>query len=129
MAAIRNLKFPLQIDRRVGYFQLTETSLEAVKQNLLLFFAVDEYERVVRNELGSRFRRYLFEPDTQNIRLKCESEVNRILSQYFPQLNLDRLQVEVIPDTSTTSGAIKISITYSFKNLETINDSLTVVLG
>lgn len=84
---------------------------------------------MVRNELGSRFRKYLFEPDAQNIRLKCESEVNRIFSNYFPQLNLDQLQVDVLQDTATTSGAIKISITYSFKALEQVNDSLTVVIG
>lgn len=127
--AVRNLKFPLQVGRTVGYFQLTETSLEVVKQNLLLFFAVDEGERVVRNELGSKFRRYLFEPDTKNIRLKCESEVNRIFTNYFPQLNLDQLQIEMLPDNATTSGAIKIQITYSFKNLESVKDSLIVVLG
>jgi phage baseplate assembly protein W len=129
MPAIRNFKFPLQRGQTNGYFELTQTSLEAVKQNLLLFFAVDEYERPVRNELGSRFRRYLFEPDTQNIRLKCETEVNRIFSNYFPQLNLDGLQIEEIPDSAIAGGGIKISVTYSFKNLETVKDSLSVVLA
>ena len=78
----KNLKFPLQSGRKEGYFGLTETSLEAVKQNLMMFFAVDEGEKVVNN-IGSRFRRYLFEPDTQNIRSKCENEVNRIFNEYF----------------------------------------------
>lgn len=125
----QNLRFPLQASKNFGYFDLTETSLETVKQNLLLFFAVDEGERVVRNEVGSRFRRYLFEPDTQNIRLKCESEVNRIFSEFFPMLNLEEVSIEEIPDTQLTSGAIKINVTYSFKSLETVKDSLSVVIG
>jgi phage baseplate assembly protein W len=129
MAATRNLRFPLQRSKTSGYFDLTVTSLEAVKQNLLLFFAVDEGERMVRNELGSRFRRYLFEPDTKNIRLKCESEVNRIFNNYFPQLNLDNLEIEVIENNATIQGTIKINISYSFKQFETVKDSLVVVLG
>jgi len=127
--ALRNLRFPLQRSRTTGYFDLTETTLEDVKKNLLMFFVVDEGERMVRNELGSRFRKYLFEPDNQNIRSKCENEVNRIFGDYFPQLNLDQLQIDVIPDNATTQGALKISITYSFKNLSTVKDSLIVVLG
>lgn len=129
MAVARNLKFPLQPSKQTGNFQLTDTTKDTVKQNLLLFFAVDEGERVVRNEVGSRFRRFLFEPDTQNIRLKCESEVNRIFEDFFSILTLERLKIEVIPDTQTTGGAIKIDITYSFKNLSTVKDSLSVIIG
>jgi phage baseplate assembly protein W len=127
--AVVNLKFPLQPGQSDGYFELTQTTLETIKQNLMLFFASDEGERVVRNELGSRFRRYLFEPDIPNIRSKCESEVNRIFANYFPQLNLDSLQVETVPDNTMTSGGIKINISYSFKNLGAVNDSLIVVIG
>jgi phage baseplate assembly protein W len=89
-------------------------------------FAVDEGERVVNNQLGSRFRRYLFDPDIQTVRQNCENEVNRIFSTFFPQLNLTRLSVQVAEDDQ---NKVMINITYNFKNLEALQDSLKVIIG
>jgi len=127
--AVRNLKFPLQRGSSDGYFELTQETLETIKQNLMLFFAADEGERVVNNQIGSRFRRYLFEPSIENIKLKCEGEVQRIFSEYFPQLSLNALSVEALADTDTTQQAVRIEISYSFKNLEALQDTLKVVIG
>ncbi len=125
----KNLKFPLQIDKSLGMFQITETTIETIKQNLILFFATDENERVVNNQLGSRFRKYLFEPDIQNIRSKCENDVNRIFSDYFPNLNLVNLEVKEIDNNSQTQNAIQISIIYSIKNLESLQDNFSIIVG
>jgi len=125
----KNLKFPLQIDKNLGYFEMVNTTLETIKQNLILFFASDENERVVNNQLGSRFRKYLFEPNIQNIRSKCENDVNRIFSDYFPNLNLVNLKVEELPNNSQTQNAIRIEITYSVHNLESLQDNFSIIVG
>ena len=127
--AVVNLNFPLQRGESEGYFELTDTTLKTLKQNLMLFFATDEGERLVNNQLGSRFRRFLFEPDVNNVKIKCENEVNRIFTDFFPQLNLNNLQVDLLGDTDQTQMAISIQISYSFKNLEALNDNLKVVIG
>ena len=127
--SIRNLRFPLQSGPTDSYFELTQTTLEAIKQNLMLFFATDEGERVVNNQLGSRFRRYLFEPDIQNIRLKVENEVQRIFNDFFPQLRLNKLSVDVQDDTAQVQNLIKIGISYSYKNLESVKDTTTIIIG
>jgi len=126
---IRNYIFPLQSSHKDSYFEMTQTTLDTIRQNLLLFFATDEKERVVNNHLGSRFRRWLFESDARAIRSKCEQEVVRIFEDFFPELDLKKVVVELIDDTQTTQGAIKIDITYSLKSVNNYGESISVVIG
>lgn len=125
---VKNFKFPLQNSYN-GMFEMTETTMETIKQNLILFFATDEKERVVNCQLGSRFRRMLFEPDINTVKLKVENEVNRIFNTFFPSLVLQNLEVDVIDNTQFTQGALKINITYAIKNLEKFNQNFSVTVG
>ena len=126
----KNFKFPLTLDTSQGYFALTQTTLENLKQNIAILFATDVGERVVNNQIGSRFRRILFDPNSQqNIQSICSNEVNRIFSIFFPQLQILNLNVNYLDDTTQAQNAVEIKITYAFKNLDTVQDSLTVVVG
>jgi hypothetical protein len=125
---VKNFKFPLQ-DSQAGYFEMTETTMETIKQNLLLFFATDEKERVVNCQLGSRFRRMLFEPDLNTIKVKVENEVLRIFEGFFPNLVLKGLDVKFIEDSQLTQGALSINITYAIKNLEKFEQGFSVTIG
>ena len=126
----KNFKFPLSLSNTQGYFALTETTLENLKQNIAILFATDVGERVVNNQIGSKFRKILFDPNNQqNLQSICANEVNRIFSSFFPQLQILNLNVNYLDDTNQTQNAVEIKITYAFKNLDTIQDSLTVVVG
>lgn len=120
--------FPVQRGK-TGFFEMTETTLDTIKKNIMMFIAVDEGERVVNNQLGSRFRRFLFENDIENIKFKCENEINRIFNSFFSNLNLERFQVNIEEDTQTTKGLLKLQIEYSIKGLESVKDSLAVIIG
>jgi len=126
----KNFKFPLTLSDTQGYFALTETTLENLKQNIAILFATDQGERVVNNQIGSKFRKILFDPNSQqNLQSICANEVNRIFSSFFPQLQILSLNINYLDDTTQTQNAVEIKITYAFKNLDTIQDSLTVVVG
>jgi phage baseplate assembly protein W len=126
----KNVLFPLVKSNTNGYFNLTETTLENLKQNIAIMFATDIGERVVNNQLGSKFRSILFDPsNTENIQTICSGEVSRIFNTFFPQLNLDVVNVKYLDDTNTTQNAVEIFIQYSLKSVETIQDSLTVAVG
>lgn len=127
--AFKTFRFPLAVDRSQGNFELTETTLETIKQNLLLFFVTDTGERVVNNQLGSIFRKSLFEPSKELIEFKIDNEINRIFSTYFTNLKLLSSKIEVIENTNTTQNAVKISILYSVNNLETMQDKIDVIIG
>ena len=128
--ANKNFLFPLVKSNTSGYFNLTETTLENLKQNIAIMFATDIGERVVNNQFGSKFRSILFDPsNTENIQTICSSEVSRIFNTFFPQLNLDVVNVKYLDDTNTTQNAVEIFIQYSLKSVETIQDSLTVAVG
>jgi phage baseplate assembly protein W len=110
-------------------FEMTSTTMETIKQNLVLFFATDEKERVVNCQLGSKFRSMLFEPDLNTIKIKVENETNRIFNTFFPNLKLLKMSVEFIDDSQLTQGALNISITYAIKNLEKFEQGFSVTIG
>lgn len=126
---VKNFLFPLQDSINTGYFEMTETTMNTIKQNLVLFFATDEKERVVNCHLGSRFRRMLFEPDLNTIKVKVENEVNRIFNSFFPNLKLLKLTVDFIDDSQIAQGALNISIVYAIKNLEKFEQGFSVTIG
>jgi len=108
---------------------MTSTTLETLKQNLIMFIATDEGERVVNNQYGSRFRKFLFEPKESNIRTKCENEINRIFNDFFPELVLINFEVKFRDDNELTQGVMDLNITYSLKGIESLNDQLRVTIG
>jgi len=124
--ATKDFKFPLQVDNSNGYFELTPTTLETIKQNVILLFATDEEERVVNNQIGSKFRKFLFDP---NINSQCQTEVYRLFDLYFPYLEISNLNIVYQDDTTLTKGLIKISISYNIKGKKAISDSLNITIG
>lgn len=126
---VKNIKFPVQNSQTDGYFETTSTTMETIRQNLLMFFVTDEKERVVNCHLGSRFRRMLFEPDITTVKLKAENEINRIFDSFFPDLVLQSLEVNYLDDTSTSQGVLSIKITYTIKNLSRFEQKLNFKIG
>jgi len=94
-----------------------------------MLFVTDEKERVVNCHIGSKFRRFIFESNINTIKSKCETEVNRLFSRFFPYLKLHELEVTVLEDTNRTQGAIEIKIQYGLKSIESEHDKLSIVIG
>jgi phage baseplate assembly protein W len=126
--ATNNIQFPLTKGTD-GYFALTQTTLDTIKQNLIITMATDENERMVNCQIGSRFRKFLFDPDVRNVKLKAENEANRVFSTWFPQLKITKLDIQVLDDTSTNRGMIQINLEYTLKALQSISDSVSVIIG
>jgi len=99
----------------------TYTTREAIKSNLLNFILTGKRERVMNPAFGSGIRDVIFEPMTDDRIDQIESLIYGGVEQYFPQVVIGSLTVDLSPN----NNAIAIYLKYSVVNTN-IEDELQI---
>jgi phage baseplate assembly protein W len=100
---------------------VTYTTKEAVKSNILNFFLTGKRERIMNPIFGAGIREQLFEQITNNTAENLEDIITFGLNDYFPQIQLIDLNVNASPD----QNLIQIYFSYSIKNTN-MQDEITI---
>ena len=100
---------------------ITYTTKEAVKSNILNFFLTGKRERIMNPIFGAGIREQLFEQITNNTAENLEDIITFGLGDYFPQIQLINLNVNASPD----QNLIQIYFSYSIKNTN-MQDEITI---
>jgi phage baseplate assembly protein W len=100
---------------------ITYTTKDAVKSNILNFFLTGKRERIMNPNMGAGIREQLFEQITNNTAENLEDIITFGLSDYFPQIQLTNLNVNASPD----QNLIQIYFSYSIKNTN-MQDEITI---
>jgi uncharacterized protein len=100
---------------------VTYTTKEAVKSNILNFFLTGKRERIMNPIFGAGIREQLFEQITNNTAENLEDIITFGLNDYFPQIQLTNLNVSASPD----QNLIQIYFSYSIKNTN-MQDEITI---
>lgn len=100
---------------------ITYTTKEAIKSNILNFFLTGRRERIMNPNMGAGIREQLFEQITNNTAENLEDIITFGLNDYFPQVKLINLNVNASPD----QNLIQIYFSYSIKNTN-IQDEITI---
>ena len=100
---------------------ITYTTKDAVKSNILNFFLTGKRERIINPNFGAGIREQLFEQITNNTAENLEDIITFGLNDYFPQIQLTNLNVNAAPD----QNLIQIYFSYSIKNTN-IQDEITI---
>ena len=91
---------------------ITYTTKDAIKSNILNFFLTGKKERIMNPNFGAGIREQLFEQITQGTAQKMEDIISFGLNDYFPQVTLNKLTINASPD----KNLLQIYISYSIKN-------------
>ena len=91
---------------------ITYTTKDAVKSNILNFFLTGRRERIMNPNMGAGIREQLFEQITNNTAGNLEDIRRFGLSDYFPQIQLTNLNVSALPD----QNLLQIYKSYSIRN-------------
>lgn len=91
-------------------FNSTYQTKDAIRTNIINYFLTGTGERYLNPSFGSPLRQLLFENMDQGIATRVESIVRAGLSQYFPTVRVNQVQVDPNPDTNTITLAIRYSI-------------------
>lgn len=116
----KGIGIKLPFDGPTG-LNITYTTKEAVKSNILNFFLTGKRERVMNPNFGAGIREQLFEQLTQGTIDNIEDIIKFNLNSIFPQINLNQLQVNSSPD----QNLIQIYFSYSIKNTN-IEDEILI---
>lgn len=100
---------------------ITYTTKDAIKSNILNFFLTGKRERMMNPNFGAGIREQLFEQITNNTVENLEDIISFGLNDYFPQVQLTNLNVSASPD----QNLIQIYFSYSIKNTN-IQDEITI---
>lgn len=100
---------------------ITYTTKEATKSNILNFLLTGKRERIMNPNLGAGIREQLFEQITSNTIENIEDIITFGLNDYFPQIKLNNLTVNSTPD----QNLIQIYFSYSIKNTN-IQDEIVI---
>jgi phage baseplate assembly protein W len=99
----------------------TYTTKDAVKANLINFILTGKRERLMNPTFGSGVRDLIFEPQTEDLTSQIEDLIIDGVALYFPQVQINTLNVTQSPDTYT----VTIYFDYSIINTN-IQDELQI---
>ena len=102
-------------------FNTTYSTQDALKANLINYFLTGTSERFFNPNLGAGLRALLFDQMTEDKREEIKGVIRSGVSQWFPNVNIQNLQVVESIDTQT----ITISIKYNVR-LTNIQDELSI---
>jgi hypothetical protein len=100
---------------------ITYTTAESIKSNILNFFLTGKRERIMNPTFGAGIREQLFEQITQGTTQNIEDIIKFGLSDYFPQVKLNQLTVSASPD----KNLIQVYFSYSISNTN-IQDQIAI---
>lgn len=112
------IKIPF--DGSIG-LNITYTTKEATKSNILNFLLTGKRERIMNPNFGAGIREQLFEQITSNNIENIEDVIKFGLNDYFPQVQLNNLTVNSFPD----QNIIQIYFSYSIRNTN-IQDEIII---
>jgi phage baseplate assembly protein W len=100
---------------------ITYTTKDAIKSNILNFFLTGKKERIMNPIFGAGIREQLFEQISQNTSQNIEDIISFGLQEYFPQIRLNTLSVSASPD----ENVIQVYFSYSILNTN-IQDEISI---
>ena len=88
------------------------TTKDSIKNNLINFFLTNPGERPLNPGFGGGLRDFIFEQITSNNLDGLEDIISFKLNRYFPNINVDSLEILQQTDNNT----ITVDLKYSIKN-------------
>ena len=91
-------------------FNLTYTTKDALKSNLINFFLTEKGERFLNPTFGAGLRALLFEQMTVDTKEEVNYTVRTGINTWFPNVIVDNLVIETSPDTHTVTVLMNYSV-------------------
>jgi|TARA_R110001599_G_scaffold401_2_gene1780 hypothetical protein len=88
----------------------TFTTTDAIKSNLINFLLTGKRERIMNPGFGSGLRGILFEQANEDTSARIEDLIRGGVSQFFPQVVIESLDIELDPNNATINIYLKYSI-------------------
>jgi phage baseplate assembly protein W len=105
-------------------FNSTYTTKDAIKYNLLNYFLTNKTERYLNPNFGGNLRAFIFQQITNGNIEGLKSDIQSQLKTYFPNINVDSLNIDFITD----ENQISVALTYNIINTG-ISDNINITFA
>jgi len=112
-----------------GYFKSTETTIEAVKNNIKMLLMTEKGERIMQPNLGLGLRRFLFEQYTPDLKLAVQNEITDTISFWLPFVEIKNLQIHMGTDTNIGRNTMNIKIDFNITRDPNTLTSVQIEIG
>jgi phage baseplate assembly protein W len=93
-----------------GVFKITFTTQESIKYNLINFFLTNQNERYLNPTFGGNLRAFIFQQIAENNLESLKEDIQSQLNLYFPNVIVESLNIDSIPDNNQIDVILKYSI-------------------
>lgn len=104
-------------------FPITYTTKEAIKNNLINYFLTNKNERYLNNDFGANIKAFIFEQVSNDSLSFLKDDIQTKINQYFPNIEVNNLEVTQFQDTNIVNISLNYSIPYT-----NISDKLEITL-
>jgi phage baseplate assembly protein W len=115
-----NIKFPIQDDVNNNYlFDLSRTTKDALRSNLLLLLLTEKGERYYMPDYGTDLNKFIFDPKDNATLKDIELEIKKTVSKYIPQLTISRVDFFTTEDDQgyvIDENTIEVEIGFLYSN-------------
>jgi phage baseplate assembly protein W len=91
-------------------FRITYTTQESIKFNLINFFLTNKGERYLNPNFGGNLRAFIFQQIAENNLESLKEDIQSQLNLYFPNVIVESLNIDSIPDNNQIDVILKYSI-------------------
>lgn len=102
----------------VGYFETSNTEIEAVENNVRSLLVTNWGERPMRYRFGCNLREFLFEPlRNEELKIRIADRISDQIKQWLPFLRLKTLNIFFFEDgVGVSQNSMRISLELAFVN-------------
>jgi phage baseplate assembly protein W len=112
-----------------GWFKSTETTIEAVKNNIKLLLLTTRGERLMQPTLGLNLRRFLFEQFTDESRITIENEIVDTFRTFLPFVEIKDLVIGMNETDAIGKNKLTISVLFNITRDPNTLESVDVTIG
>jgi len=104
-------------------FNSTYLTKDAIKANLINYFLTNKNERYLNNDFGANIKAFIFEQINNDSLAFLKDDIQTKINQYFPNIEVNNLEVTQFQDTNIVNISLNYSIPYT-----NISDKLEITL-
>ena len=112
-----------------GWFKSTESTIEAVKNNIKMLLMTNKGERLMQPTLGLNLRRFLFEQITDESRISIENEIVDTFKFFLPFVEIKDLVIEMGEADAVGKNKLSISVLFNITRDPNTLESVDVIIG
>jgi len=107
-----NYKFPFKKSVR-GAFELNETTIDAVKDDLKILLLTNHGERLIHHDFGDNLKPLLFEPMT-DIKERIADSISSAVEKWMPFVNIKSMDIkDTRDDSSIRDNEVRVKLFFS----------------